>query len=132
MSRPWRSLWKNVHVLNLNRSSFPDSSSFYNFVENVLSLRNPDLNLRKITYNNKGGYWYEDSSTTIDLVFKYAVSNSDEFSMDCTFRYDYSKMYGLITTNSNLKNLTLRSWALSQEGSSPAFQSLTSLALYHC
>ncbi|CAN1151963.1 F-box/FBD/LRR-repeat protein At1g16930 [Linum perenne] len=135
LSRPWRSLWRNVHVLNLNRSSFPDSSSFYNFVENVLSLRNPDLNLRKITCMNIG---YDiDAIRLSELVFKYAAAHAYEFSFELIYRHDYSRFLGLITTTScNLKTMTLRNGMIKSPiefGSSPGLQSLlTSLVLDNC
>ncbi|CAN1795678.1 F-box/FBD/LRR-repeat protein At1g16930 [Linum perenne] len=135
LSRPWRSLWKQVPVLDLNRSSSPDSSSFYKFVDNVLSLRNRDLNLRKVTYMNKG---YDiDTISLSELVFKYAAAHADEFSFELRYQHDYSRFLGLITTTSscNLKTMTLRNGMINNPiefGSSPGFQSLTSLVLDDC
>ncbi|CAN1312434.1 Putative F-box/FBD/LRR-repeat protein At4g03220 [Linum perenne] len=132
LSRPWRSLWKQVPVLNLNRSSSPDSSSFYKFVDNVLSLRNRDLNLRKVTYMNKG---YDISLS--ELVFKYAAAHADEFSFELRYPQDYSRFLRLITSSSrcNLKTMTLRNGRINNPvefGSSTSFQSLTSLVLDGC
>ncbi|CAN1151962.1 Putative F-box/FBD/LRR-repeat protein At4g03220 [Linum perenne] len=135
LSRSWRSLWKQVPVLDLNRSSSPDSSSFYNFVDNVLSLRNRDLNLRKVTYMNKGSDI--NAISLSELVFKYAAAHAYEFSIQLGYWDDYPRFLGLITTTScNLKTMTLRNGKIKSPiefGSSPGLQSLlTSLVLDDC
>ncbi|CAN1151958.1 FBD-associated F-box protein At5g18780 [Linum perenne] len=90
LSRPWRSLWKHVLALNLNRSSSPNPSSFNNFIDKFLSLRNQNPNLRKISYNEDDDDTLdgEDDSSTVDLIFNYAtVHGVDEFSMNYFCRF---------------------------------------------
>ncbi|CAN1795679.1 FBD-associated F-box protein At5g18780 [Linum perenne] len=137
LSRPWRSLWKHVLALNLNRSSSPNPSSFNNFIDKFLSLRNQNPNLRKISYNEDDDDTLdgEDDSSTVDLIFNYAtVHGVDEFSMNCKHR-NYPQLLSLIT-DSNMETLRLSRSRIDGAGigigSALGFPVLTSLVLDFC
>ncbi|CAN1795674.1 Putative FBD-associated F-box protein At5g22720 [Linum perenne] len=119
LSRSWRSLWKQVPVLDLNRSSSPDSSSFYNFVDNVLSLRNRDLNLRKVTYMNKG--------SDINAISDYTLKVSGPQLLTLKLKVYSSDLKKIEINAPKLQSL----YALFKSGCLPEFTEVTLPSLVH-
>ncbi|CAN0929336.1 F-box/FBD/LRR-repeat protein At1g16930 [Linum grandiflorum] len=58
LSRPWKSAWKNVSVLNLRREFFQKSSTLEDFLKYILSRRCHEVNLETLSLH---GVWINNN-----------------------------------------------------------------------
>ncbi|CAN0929335.1 FBD-associated F-box protein At5g18780 [Linum grandiflorum] len=135
LSRPWRSTWKHVSIINLCGISFRNLYSFATFLDKISSLRCHDINLRKVSY-------YQDlckdrEHEWIDAVIKFAAAHDAEAALINSRYRSSSELFcpeRSSSNDTNLKTLTLsRVWIDNDElGSFPGFSMLTRLKLYPC
>ncbi|CAI0408664.1 unnamed protein product [Linum tenue] len=140
LSQLWRSFWKHVLVLTLHRLSFQKYSSFCRYVDEVLSLRNPLINARKIIYTDKERYENRDRRLLIRVI-QYAASHGTQLlvldedtvlasSVEEDFRFP---QFFAPILNSNLKTLEFRGYMVLNSGmGSPGFRNVTTLDLDRC
>ncbi|CAI0413402.1 unnamed protein product [Linum tenue] len=80
LSRRWRSVWKGVPALNLNRRSFNNFPSFSQFVSRILSNRYDSAGVEEITFQLQWDTWTEmfiDAELIYGTLFDYAASHGN-------------------------------------------------------
>ncbi|CAN0914418.1 F-box/FBD/LRR-repeat protein At5g53840 [Linum grandiflorum] len=127
LSPPWKSVWKNVPVVDLYAQSFRKFHRLAAFLHKIFYLR-------KISYYLDPKIPPKDEQRKLDLVIKYAAAHDAEASIvlsDCLIG-NFSELFSRRTrSNCNLKTLTLYGVRF-DAGDCPGFPMLTNLYLYDC
>ncbi|CAL1375740.1 unnamed protein product [Linum trigynum] len=80
LCRRWRSVWKGVPALNLNRRSFHSFPSFSQFVSRILSSRYDSAGVEEISFQLQLDKWAEmfiDAELMYGTLFDYAASHGN-------------------------------------------------------
>ncbi|CAI0413401.1 unnamed protein product [Linum tenue] len=78
LSRRWRSVWKGVPALNINRRSFHSFPTFTQFVSHVLSRRHDSAGIEEITF--RLDTWpspFTEAGLMYGRLFDYAASHGN-------------------------------------------------------